>query len=475
MEQLVTTKNKKLLNKLFGDKSFYKLVFAVAMPIFLQNLITNFVSLVDNIMVGRVGTEQMSGVAIANQLIFVFNLAIFGAVSGVGIFTSQYFGTKNYDKMKDSARFMIWFSSVIYVIGMAVLILFDEQLISLFLHQGNFEGDVALTLESAKSYLKIILFGLLPFTVSQIVTAVMRSANKTVYPMIAGLSGVAVNLMLNYVLIYGKLGMPVLGVRGAAIATIVSRFVEVFMLLGWAVFKKAPFFVGLLKTIKVPLKNAKLYFVKGAPIFLNEVFWSLGMTLLVQCYSTKGLDVVAGFNISNTLVNMFNASLMSMGAAIGIIVGNKLGANDIDGAKDASIKLTVFSFLLCVAMGLIMGVASPFFPLIYETQAEIKTLATQLIIVASCAMPVQAVCNACYFTIRAGGKTFVTFLFDSVFVWVVSVPVAYCLSRFTSMGIVLIYIVICALDIIKSIIGIVMVNSGVWCNNMNNIESVEQS
>ena len=309
----------KWYGKLFGDKAFYKLVLAVAMPIFLQNFITNFVSLLDNVMVGRVGTEQMSGVSIANQLIFVFNLAIFGAVSGVGIFTSQYFGTKNYEKMKESARFMIWFSLIIFLLCVIILILFDEELISLFLHEGSFEGDIMLTLKSSKEYLGVALWGLLPFVVSQIITAVMRSANKTLFPMIAGLSGVVVNLSLNYFLIYGKAGFPVMGVRGAALATVISRFVEVGMLLGWAIFKKAPYFKGLLQKLTVPKKNAVAYFLKSTPIFLNEVFWALGMTTLVQCYSTRGLDIVASLNISNTLMNTFNSSLMAMGAAIGII------------------------------------------------------------------------------------------------------------------------------------------------------------
>lgn len=467
--------NDKWYGKFFGDKAFYKLVLAVALPIFLQNFVTNFVSLLDNVMVGRVGTEQMSGVSITNQLIFVFNLAIFGATSGVGIFTSQYFGTKNYEKMKESARFMIWFSLIIFVVCIVLLLIFDEQLISLFLHESSFEGDVALTLKFAEEYLAVALWGLFPFVISQIITAVMRSANKTLYPMIAGLCGVAVNLSLNYVLIYGKLGFEAMGVRGAALATVFSRFVEVAMLLAWAIFKKAPYFVGLLKKLSVPLANVKSYFLKSTPMFLNEVMWALGMTTLVQCYSTRGLDVIASLNISNTLMNTFNSSLMAMGAAIGIIVGNLLGSDDIKGAKSASLKLTVFSFILCIGMGGIMAGVSPVFPLIYKTTADVQALATVFIIVASCAMPIESVCNSCYFTIRAGGKTFITFLFDSLFVWCVSVPLAYCLSRFTDIYIVWLYIILYAINIIKAVIGLIMMKSGIWCNNMNKEHSQEDS
>ncbi|MBR5250885.1 MAG: MATE family efflux transporter [Clostridia bacterium] len=452
--------------KFFGDKAFYKHVLKVALPIFLQMLVTSFVSLVDNIMVGRVGTEQMSGVSIANQLIFVFNLAIFGVTAGAGIFTSQYFGTKNYDKMKESGRFMIWFGAIIYLLGMFILILFDDQLISLFLHEGSVEGNIELTLASAKQYLHVILFGLLPFVIPQILTAIMRSANKTLFPMVAGACGVAVNCLFNYVLIFGKLGFPCLGVKGAAIATVLSRVVETLMLVSWAIFKKEPYFVGWLKTIIVPKNDAKIYFVKSLPMFLNEVCWALGMTALVQCYSTKGLDVVAAFNISNTLMNMFNASLMAMGAAIGIIIGNLLGADDIDGAKSASTKLTVFSLIISLVMACGMASISGVFPLIYKTTTVIKSLTTKLIIIASFTMPIQAICNAGYFTIRAGGKTFITFLFDSVFIWVVSVATAYVLTRFCDMDIIWIYIIVCCTEIIRATIGLVIMKMGIWCNNM---------
>jgi len=230
-----------------------------------------------------------------------------------------------------------------------------------------------------------------------------------------------------------------------------------------------------LKKLSVPLANVKSYFLKSTPMFLNEVMWALGMTTLVQCYSTRGLDVIASLNISNTLMNTFNSSLMAMGAAIGIIVGNLLGSDDIKGAKSASLKLTVFSFILCIGMGGIMAGVSPVFPLIYKTTADVQALATVFIIVASCAMPIESVCNSCYFTIRAGGKTFITFLFDSLFVWCVSVPLAYCLSRFTDIYIVWLYIILYAINIIKAVIGLIMMKSGIWCNNMNKEHSQEDS
>ena len=211
-------------SKFIGDKAFYKMVFSVAVPILVQNAVTNFVNLLDNIMVGSVGTEQMSGVSIANILLFVFNLAVFGATSGVGIFTAQYFGSKNEQGMKHSIRFSMYWGIVIFIAGLLVFGGAGKALINLYLHENGATGDLNATLEYGTQYLTIMVAGLPAFVVSQVYAGTVRSAQKTLPPMVSGLIAVVVNLFLNYVLIYGKLGAPALGVEGAAIATVTSRY-----------------------------------------------------------------------------------------------------------------------------------------------------------------------------------------------------------------------------------------------------------
>lgn len=456
---------KSRLAKYFGDKQFYKTAMAVAVPILIQTAITEFVGLLDNIMVGRVGTEQMSGVAISNQLIFVFNLCIFGATSGVGIFSAQYFGSGDDDGMRYSVRFGLYMNLILLVIGASVIGIFNRSLIKAFLYESNAEGDIAKTLEYGVAYIKIILIGLPPFVVTQLLSGTLRSARKTVTPMLAGLGAVLVNLVFNYLLIYGKLGAPALGVRGAAIATVISRYVELAILVIWCATnsKKLTFFRGLFKSLRVPKEYANKFFIKGLPIFLNEALWSTGMTMLMQCYSTRGLDAVAAFNISNTLGNFFNSGLISMGNAVGIIVGNILGAGDIEGAKDADRKLIMFTFLFCTGLAMLLAVVAWFFPLIYDTTADVRELATRLILVVACFMPMNSIVNAMYFTIRAGGKTLITFLFDSAFTWAVPVPVAFLLSRLTTIPVLWMYVIISSFEIIKLTIGFIMLRSGIWC------------
>lgn len=455
------------MRKLIGDKAFYRKVLLVTVPIMIQNGITNFVSLLDNIMVGQIGTEQMSSVSIVNQLIFVFNLCIFGAISGAGIFTAQFYGQGNHEGIRDTFRFKIWTSLGILLIGLMVFLTSGDALIQLYLNDNNAES-VAAALFYGKQYLHIMLIGLVPFTIVQVYASTLRETGETVLPMKAGIVAVCVNMMFNYVLIFGKLGMPELGAAGAAIATTISRFVECIVVVSWTHThkEKNPYIEGLYKKMCVPKALVYRIVTKGSPLLLNEALWSAGMAMLLQCYSVRGLNVVAGMNISNTIGNMFNIVFISLGSAVAIIIGQLLGAEKMEEAKDASVKLLFFSVACCVVTGALMILASPFFPRIYNTSDEVRMLAQRFMVVAALCMPLQAVLNVSYFTLRSGGRTVITFLFDSVFVWVVTIPLAYILSRYTGLHIVLVYFCCQSVDFVKCVIGCVLLKKGVWLNRI---------
>ena len=195
------------MRKYFGDKAFYKMVLAVVLPIMLQNGITNFVSLLDNIMVGRVGLEEMTGVSIANQLQFVYNLAIFGIVSGAGIFCAQYFGCRDMKGVKNAFRVKLIFCAVICVISVLIFYFAGDFLMGLYLKGSSDDVDPVLTLASGRDYLNVMLIGMVPFAIVQAYSGTLRETGETMLPMKAGVAAVAVNLMLNSLLIYGFLGL----------------------------------------------------------------------------------------------------------------------------------------------------------------------------------------------------------------------------------------------------------------------------
>ena len=456
------------MKKYFGDKAFYKMTLAVVLPIMLQNGITNFVSLLDNIMVGRVGLEQMTGVSIANQLQFVYNLAIFGIVSGAGIFCAQYYGCKDMKGIRNAFRIKLMFCAVICVISVLLFAFFGEELMGLYLKGSSDDVDPVLTLQSGRAYLNVMMIGMVPFAIVQAYSGTLRETGETVLPMKAGVAAVAVNLALNSLLIYGLLGFPKLGVVGAAIATTISRFVELAIVLIYAHknTEKHPYMEGLYKSFKVPGTLLWNVFIKGAPLMLNEFLWSLGMTTLLQCYSIRGLSVVSAMNISSTLSNVFNVVYIAMGMAISIIVGQLLGAGKIQEAKDTDRKLIVFALLSCLGVGVLLGLVAPLFPQIYEATDEVRSMATKFILIVACCMPIQGFLNACYFTIRSGGKTLITFLFDSFYVWVFSIPLAYVLGHYTGIPIATLFLICQLSDLVKCLIGYILVKKGNWARNM---------
>ncbi len=454
--------------KLVGDKEFYKLALSVAVPIMIQNGITNFVSLLDNIMVGRIGTEQMSGIAIVNQILLVFNLAIFGAISGAGIFSAQFYGCNDHKGVRHTFRFKFYICTVIVLIGIFILYFFGENLILMYLHGEDNRQALDAALGYGKQYLMVMLVGLLPFAVEQIYASTLRECGETVVPMKAGIVAVLVNLVINYLLIFGSLGFPKLGVVGAAIGTVISRYVQAAIVMIWTHRHKElmPFIVDAYKEFRIPGHLAGNIAVKGIPLMINEIMWAAGMATLMQCYSLRGLNAVAALNISSTISNLFNVVFIAMGSAISILIGQLLGAGKMEEAKDTDTKLIAFSVFSCVGIGLILIVLAPLFPVLYNTDDNVKELACGLIRIAAACMPVFAFMHATYFTLRSGGKTIITFLFDSVFMWVVSIPLAFVLSRFTTLHIIPLYLFCQLIDLIKCAIGFVLVKKGVWIQNI---------
>ena len=173
----------------------------------------------------------------------------------------------------------------------------------------------------------------------------------------------------------------------------------------------------------------------GLPLLLNELLWSSGMTIMNQCYSMRGLEVVSAVNISSTITNLFFCAVLSMGSTVSIIVGQRLGAGELELAVDDDRKLIAFAVAMCTAVGGVMMLLAPQIPRVYNTSESVKSIAAQMIMVTAFMMPFLAFTNTCYFTLRSGGKTIITFLFDSVYVWVLCIPVAFILSRFTEMKI----------------------------------------
>ena len=452
------------------DWNFYKRILAIAIPIVIQNGISSFVSLLDNIMVGQVGTIPMSGVSIANQLFTIYALCIFGASAGAGIFTAQFYGKNDMEGVRNTFRFKYIICTLLSLLGMVVFVLWDEPLLSMYLTGEGDPAAAAQTLAEARDYVWVNLWGFIPFALANAYSSTLRETGKTVVPMVGGITAVLVNLALNYLLIFGHFGLPEMGVRGAAVATVVSRFVELSIVAGWMHLnrnKAAPYIRGVYRSFKIPGTLLKSVTGKCIPLLANEFLWSTGIALLNQSYSTCGLDVVPALNISATIQNLANVVSIALANAIGITMGQMLGAGKSrEELKQANGKLLNLSILCGAVFGVLLLLVAELFPLLYNTTDQVRSLASSLIRVTALMMPLIAYSLATYFTLRSGGQVFITFLFDSCFMWVCPVVLAFLLSRFTDMGIVAMYAICQGVDVIKAGFGTWLIRKGVWIRDL---------
>ena len=470
---------KAFFRKFIGTKAFYRSVLIILLPLVVQQGITSFVNLLDNLMVGSLGEESLSAVGVVNQILMVFNLTIFGGLSGVSIFGAQYAGKGDVDGMRQSFRAKMYFGVAVVAVGITLLAFFGKTFIGLFLAGEVDASRAAFAMQEGLDYLHIMLWGLAPFMLVQVYAGSMREMGHTVATMWASVVAILTNLVLNFLLIYPVREMSVLGVaftmwgagmgvRGAALATSISRFVELLVVLTYAHLHqdRYVFLKGAYRNGYVPLHLLKKIAITGSPLMLNEVLWSLGMTFINQCYSTRGMTALAALNITSTAWNLFCIIMFAMGNAVSIMVGQYLGRGDRQGARDVDTKLIFITVVSHILLGGLLALLAGVIPNWFAVTDEARSLASKTLVIAGVSLPIHAFLHATYFTIRSGGKTFITFLFDSVYTWCVPAVLAFVLSRYTQTDVVAMYFCIQFIDVVKLVIGLFMLKSDFWANNL---------
>ncbi len=420
----------------------------------------------------------MNGVSITTRLVGIFQTTIFGAMSGPGIFMAQYYGNKDKKGFKRAFQYQVIIGLLIFVAAVAIFVLKGKDLIYLFLEsEYNSAEDVLTTYQAAQTYLNILIFSFLPLVFTQVLATSLRSTGDTMLPMASSVAAVLVNLLFNYLLIGGHLGFPALGVAGAGYATLISRFIEVGILIIGLIVSKNEYFLGLFNHLELRLDSVRMFLQKSAPLLCNELLYSLSNTVLDQRYSIYGLTSYASINIASTVYYVFMISCISMGTATSIVIGQTLGTGDIERAKKEDEQILRLNVAIGILFGLLLFLASPIMPTFYDVEEEVKTFATVLLRIDGCFIPVMAIYYTCYFTLRAGGKTFLTMVFDSGYNWCITIPAAFILTLFTDLPILPVFIIIRLLDIPKAIIGLTLLHKGIWAVNLSldNDESLELS
>lgn len=457
------------MRHLLSDRKFYKRVLIIALPIILQQLLTSSVQLVDNLMVSTLGELAIGSVSVVNQMYFVVIVVTFGAMGGAGIYTAQFFGSKQFDKLKQTFRFKIIISSVLSLGAILIFTIFGEFFIGLF-------TDNPITIAGGVAYLNIAKWVMIPMTLSTAISTTFREVGTTKPLLYISLAAILTNVFLNFLLIFGNLGFPRLGIEGAAYATLISRLIEFILLFVLLYAKGKVFNTRLIHLFKVNRFIFKMILITAIPLVINEFLFSFGQTFFVQSYATRGDNALAGINISSAISQLVFITFGGIGTAVAVFIGNTLGENKLIEAKENSKKIFVFSVILAVFLGIVLFSLSFFILDIYDVSLATKKIAQFNIRVNALLIPVISLYIALYFTLRSGGDTRSTMLMDSGYIWVVQVPIVFLLSRYTDMQVIYMFLIIQLLEIPKVFLAYSRYRKEYWLKNLTavNRENAEK-
>ena len=454
---------------LIKDKNFYKVLFSITLPIAAQNFITFTVSLADSLMLGKVGEIALSGANLANQLFFILMIITFGVTSAAMVFASQYWGKNDVYSMKRVITIMLRLAAVISVAASALAICIPETVMSWY-------SDDAAVIEAGASYLRIIGWAYPFYSITNAMASVLRSAHIVKISIVIYLSSLIVNVSLNWVLIFGHLGAPAMGVEGAAIATAVARLVEFIILIIYLAFfeKKIHYTI---KDFFVSVKDyLGAFFKTGAPVVLNEAIWSIGTSVLSMIIGHISTEFVSANSIANIIWQCVWVVVSGMGNATSVVIGNAIGRGEkketvLNKAKTIVLLAAIMGILSAITLLIIRGPIINF----YEVSAETKALAYDLIvsyaiIIVFQAMSVQYIVGI----FRGGGDTKTAMIVDVLFLWITAIPLGALTGLVLGWAPPFVYHMLRSDELLKNIIGFLRLRSGKWIRDIT-VQSLENS
>ncbi|MGB0202616.1 MAG: MATE family efflux transporter [Acholeplasmataceae bacterium] len=449
------------MKTLFGTKEFYKKVGIIAIPIVLQQFIIASVNLVDNLMVGQLGEPSINAVTIVNQLNFVVMIVTFGVMGGAGIFTAQFFGAKKQEELKMSYRYKMAAAVLFSSTAFLLFILFGQTMIGWFASKSE-------TISLGMDYLNIVQFGVFPFIISLAITTTFRETGTTKPLLYISLFALIMNAAINYVLIFGYLGFEPMGVRGAAIGTVIARYIEMGLLYLLMIVKKAPFYAKLFTIFSIPKSLTKKISLKALPLTINEVFWSVGQTMFIFAFSLRGETALAAMNVNNAVSQIVFVTFSGIATAVAVMVGNTLGENKLEEAESNAYKLMMVAFLSAVVVGSLLFIMAPFVVGLYDISDQTYEWALITTRYNSVLIWLYSVNVAIYFTLRSGGDMRSTVYADAGFTWVIMVPIALILAYFTNLDVTWLFLLVKGTELLKFFYALGLIKKKRWLQNLTN-------
>lgn len=445
---------------LIQDKSFYLTLRRLALPIILQNIVANGLSMMDNIMVGALGEVAISSVTQANQIFFVFSLIIVGLSGGTSVMVSQYWGrrdTKQIGRILGLALMLSVSVGVIFLLGGSI---FPESLLAIY-------TNVPELISGGAGYLRIIAFTFIPYAISFTLLVNLRSVEKPMVALFINIISFFLNTFLNWCLIYGRLGFPQMGVEGAAIATLVSRIVEVIATLCYVFIIDKTLQMKLKNIFRIPAALFRDYCKYAIPVMINETIWGLGYSTFAMILGRMGIESVTAYSVARTMENLMLVFGMGVGSACAVMIGNTLGRGEFAYAKETSRTLQVIASAAGALCGVITILLRPFYFSFYEMSQETRETANLLLIAMAFYLIIKAFNYTMIIgTLRAGGDSRYAMVIDVVFLWTISIPLAAVAGLLLDLPVYLVYCALMVDELIKAGFCVHRFRSGKWMKNI---------
>lgn len=442
------------------DSSFYKSIFSISLPIATQNLITFAISMVDTIMLGRLGEISLSASAIGNNIFFILAVIIFGVGSASSVMGAQYFGKKDIKSIHKIMAIMYRICLLLAIFFTFISFFFSKQLISIF-------TDDKLVIVEGTTYLRIISLGYILYALTSCTITILRSVKTIKISLLVYSVALVVNIFLNWVLIFGNLGFPALGVAGAAIATVLSRCSEILVIL--------IFMSKFESKIKFKFKHLKLLdkvmfkdFIKvSTPIILNEFFWAIGSSMICIIVARMGTNVVAANSINNVVNQFATLFIHGLSSASSVIIGNTVGEGDKKKVMEYANTICVLSIFMGILAGLTIYFLRPIAVNLYNISDDTKAIACEIMIATSIVSIFRALsANILMGILRGGGDNRFVFWLEMSFLWFIAIPLGFIAAFVLKLPIVLVFLIIRSDEILKSFIGAFRVIRGKWIHDV---------
>lgn len=448
-------KNSKLKAFLF-DRAFYRGILMLGLPIAAQNLLSSSASLIDTVMVGQLGEVPLSAVGMAGQWSFFMFLFYFGFSSGSSVFFSQYWGVKDMPRIRHTYTLGFLNVFVIAVLFMVIGYLFPETVIRVF------TNDDAVVVEGVK-YLKIAVFGYIAQCVNTYGCTLLRSTEEVKLPMVANLIAVATNTFFNWVLIYGKLGAPAMGVEGAALATVISAWVCAAIVLIASYAKKNLLAIPFKAFFRIKLSTVKRFYPVVLPVVFNESLWAMATMCLNMVYGRLGTGNYSAMTVKNTIENLAFTFFIGLSNACSVMVGKSIGAGEYKKGFTDARRFGVVSPALAVLLGLILVALRVPLTNLFTLSDSVKVTAQWLIIINACIYPIRMFNHMNIVgTFRAGGDTRASLIMDAGSIWCLSVPLVALAGLVWQLPFVFVFMMTAVEETVKFLIGLWYLNSGKW-------------